>query len=105
MRKKIPERNMEPPENYMKEPKFCENCQEEDCLLDLNKNCPEWDKADRQAHAESLESREDNSAPQDFVEAYDTFVAEQAQREEPTEEEKERARQRIIDFDILEEGE
>ena len=103
MRKKIPERNIEPPENYIKEPKFCEDCQEEECLLDLNKNCPEWDKADQQAHTESLESKEDNSAPNLFLEEYDTFIAEQAEREEPTEEEKDFMRRNLIAFKDREE--
>ena len=57
------ERHLEPPENYLQEPEFCEECKHEECLLDLNKNCPEWDKADRQAHAEWLENKEDNNAP------------------------------------------
>lgn len=105
MRKKIPERNLEPPENYMQEPPFCEDCKEDECLLDLNKECPEWDKADRATHAEWLESKEDNSAPQDFIEAYDTFIAEQAQQEKPSEKEKEHIRQRVIDFEILEKDE
>ena len=103
MRKKIPERNMEPPENY--DSTICDDCKEDECLLDLICNCPEVQKAEQQAHAESLERKLNPPNFNNFIEAYDTFIAEQAQREEPTEEEKERARQRIIDFDILEEGE
>ena len=95
MRKKTPERNMEPPENY--DQTICDDCKEEECLLDLICDCPEVQKAERQTHAEFLESKEDND-DKTFGEEFEEYLIKQALQEEPTEDEKALMRRNLIAF-------
>jgi hypothetical protein len=48
----LPERNLEPPENYDMEPDYCNDCEEDECLLDYDKVCPKQEKAELAAHTE-----------------------------------------------------
>lgn len=88
-----PEMNLEPPEINMEEPSFCKDCQEEECLLDLKKECPEWEKADQITHAEWLEVVKDETA---FEQDFEDFLEGLESEQEPSEDEMELTRRMCI---------
>lgn len=92
----------EPPENYMMDPPYCEDCKEEECLLDSDKKCPAQEEAERIAHAEwqAGEHRADQNQ-EEFSEDFEEYLTntEHHAEMEPSEEEKDFMRRHLIDFE------
>ena len=93
----------EPPENYMMDPPYCEDCEEEPCLIEIGKTCPaeeEWEEDQRVRIAQDrIEQAYDDAEDLEFDELYDKWVIEREEEREPTEQEKDFMRDMGIDFD------
>ena len=99
MKHSPPERPLEPPENYDNPPPFCEECEEEDCFLEIGHDCPAWDQAEASTKIEWEESQMDNDNPQ-FDEDYEDWLDESRMSDqEPSDEEKDFMRRMCIDFE------
>ena len=52
MRRGVPERQLEPPENYDMEPEPCRKCKEDPCHMDVQDTCPILEKYEAELEAE-----------------------------------------------------
>ena len=56
---------MEPPWVNDPEPPYCEDCEHNICLLDIDdETCPAMEKYEKRLHAEWLINKQDNSDPE-----------------------------------------